>query len=499
MDRIACFAVPLFPLAARLRCEPELRHQALVVCAGNGTAARVVAANRLARRAGIRPGETLRQARALLPGLVARARDAEGERAAQESLLEVAETFSPRVEDAGEGVVYLDLAGDPALETDLATALSRAAERAGLPARVGLAASKLAARVAADSPRSPTLVAPGDEARFLAPLPLTRLAPALELGETLRRWGLRSIGEFARLSADEVVSRLGAAGGQLHSIARGEDPRPLVVRQPPPDFREGLDLEWPLVALEPFLFVGRATLERLVARLETRGLGCARLLVSLRLDPDGVSERAIDLPAPTRDTKTLLTLVRLNLEERPPGAPVVGFSFSAVPDRPRAAQLSLLGAAELSPDLLATTLARLFALLGPGRAGAPHSPDGHRPERFAVVPYSPPPPPAVANKTIHGRGLLTVRVLRPPVELEALTDGPRPAELRSLVAEEAAKRPRLAGEVRVAAGPWRMEEGWWSETPAEREYWDVELADGGLYRVYRDLASERWYADGMYD
>ena len=60
---------------------------------GNGNAARVVAATRLARAAGVRPGLTLPQARALCPKLVARPRDADCERAAQEALLEVAESL----------------------------------------------------------------------------------------------------------------------------------------------------------------------------------------------------------------------------------------------------------------------------------------------------------------------------------------------------------------------------------------------------------------------
>ena len=58
---------------------------------------------------------------------------------------------------------------------------------------------------------------------------------------------------------------------------------------------------------------------------------------------------------------------------------------------------------------------------------------------------------------------------------------------------------REPGTVRVAAGPWNLEEGWWSAAPASRDYWDVELSGGGLYRVYRDRARDKWYADGMYD
>ncbi len=511
--RTACLLLPLFPLAARLRSEPELTREALVVVEGNGNAARVVAATRAARAAGVRPGLSLPQARALCPKLVARPRDEECERAAQEALLEVAEAFSPRVEDAGEGTAYLDLEGlerhYPGLtpELDLGRSLMAAADAAGLPARVGIAASKLAARIAAGLPDPPVLVPTGEEAAFLAPLPLQRLAPEVNVAGTLERWGVHSVGDFAKLPASRVASRLGRTGRELHATARGLDPRPLIPREPPPSFHEGMSLEWPLVALEPFLFVGRAALDRLCQRLEARGYAAIRLELSLRLEPDGTQERAIALPAPTRDVKTLLTLVRLELEARPPGAPVAGFSFAAHPDRPREAQLSMYGPAALSPDKLATTLARLFALLGPERVGSPRPMDGHSPERFNLVEFTPPPPPEVRREPRPGRGLLAVRVLRPPLEIEVITHGSgpegsaylAPVEVRTPASEEAAKRPRVEGEVKVASGPWGLEEDWWAEDPVGRDYWDVELAGRGLYRIYRERATGAWYADGIYD
>ena len=232
------------------------------------------------------------------------------------------------------------------------------------------------------------------------------------------------------------------------------------------------------------------------------------LTTQLRLEPDGWATRTIDLPAPTRDVKTLLSLLRLDLEEHPPGAPVTGFRFAATPDRPRDSQLTLLGPSDLSPDRLATTLARLFVLLGAGRVGSPVLPDGHRPERFALVPFGQPPsrPGADAHPT-HlppgGRGLLAIRAFRPPVELEVRVESDpahgleRPFAIKAVISEEA--RPRIEGAVRVASGPWSMEEGWWTADATRREYWDVELQGGGLYRLYRDLASARWYADGLYD
>lgn len=572
--RIACLTVPLFPLAARLRSEPELAREALVICEGNGNGARICAATRVARNAGVRAGLTLAQARALCPKLVARGRDEDCERSAQQALIEAAETFSPRVEDAGDGVVYADVDGLERHftghdgEVDLGRGLAIAAEAASLPARVGIASSKLAARVAAGSPESPTIVRPGEEAAFLAPLPLQRLAPEVDIASTLEHWGIHSIGELAHLPKSKVASRLGDAGRALHAVARGLDPRPLIPREPPPEFQEGMSLEWPIVALEPFLFVGRAALERLVRRLEARGLACARLGLALRLEPDGHQERSIDLPAPSRDVKTLLTLVRLDLEARPPGAPVAGFTFTAHPDRPREAQLSLYGPAALSPDRLAATLARLFALLGPGRVGSPRPGEGHRPEGFELVDFAPPPPPPVKREPRPGRGLLAVRVLRPPVALEVIVEEPagspggngrmggaseripaipatpaiatggaeettgepasaeppaageargtalpaaggdpgeavfaRPLEVRPFTgeAEGNGKRPRIQGKVRVAAGPWGLEEEWWTEAPTGRDYWDVELEGGGIYRLYRDRSTGEWWADGIYD
>ena len=268
-----------------------------------------------------------------------------------------------------------------------------------------------------------------------------------------------------------------------------------------------MSLEWPLVALEPFLFVGRAALDRLCQRLESSGYAAIRLELSLRLEPDGHQERAIALPAPTCDVKTLLTLVRLELEARPPGAPVAGFSFAAHPDRPREAQLSLYGPAALSPDKLATTLARLFALLGPERVGSPRPMDGHSPERFNLVEFTPPPPPEVRREPRAGRGLLAVRVLRPPLEIEVITNGAGPAdsaylaplEVRTPASAEGAKRPQVEGEVKVASGPWGLEEDWWADDPVGRDYWDVELAGRGLYLIYRERATGVWYADGIYD
>lgn len=503
MTRIACFYVPMFPLAARLRSEPDLLQEALAIIDGTAQTAHVIAATRRARTKGIVPGMSLAQARSIIPKLIARPRDTECERTAQEALFEVAETFSPRVEDAGEGIVFVDVTGmerhfqsavaDSSPEIALAKAAMHAAARMGLTARVGIAASKLAARVAAELPHSPIIVEAGKESEFLAPLPLARLTPELDAATTLRRWGIGSIGELAGLPESEVASRLGELGRELHYAARGVDPRPLIPRPLPPDFREGMELEWPLVALEPFLFIANAALDRLSQRMEMQGFACKRLELTLALEPDGFYTRAIDLPAPTRNVKTMLTLLRLDLEKNPPGAPVTGFSLVAHPDRPRRAQLSLFGPAALSPEKLATTIARLVSLLGENRVGMAMSVDGHLPERYDIADYAPPPPPQTRRKPQKSRALLAVRVMRPPVAVEVTT---RQAEGKTQI-ESIRGEGDLSGPVRMSSGPWRVESGWWSDAPAAREYWDVELERGGIYRVYQ--AATDWFVDARYD
>jgi hypothetical protein len=56
----------------------------------------------------------------------------------------------------------------------------------------------------------------------------------------------------------------------------------------------------------------------------------------------------------------------------------------------------------------------------------------------------------------------------------------------------------IAGQVRNCAGPWRVQEGWWSAAPADRDYWDVELSFGSSYRVYREENANAWFVEAAY-
>ena len=97
-----------------------------------------------------------------------------------------------------------------------------------LSASVGVATSKLVAKVASDmrKPDGLVVVKPGEEAAFLAPLPVRRLwgvGPKME--EQLARLGVATIGDLARVSLEKLERRLGTHGHDLVRLARGEDDR----------------------------------------------------------------------------------------------------------------------------------------------------------------------------------------------------------------------------------------------------------------------------------
>ena len=508
--RYACLYVPDFPLAARLRAEPALDRVPVALLDGPVNSPRICAVTLEASASGVAIGQSAPQARAVFPSVLLRPRDLLAERSASQALRETADAFSPRIEPGGPGVFFLDISpkdaercigssGRPnvtsAEEASLAESLGQRARSCGLPCRVAVADSRAAARAAAESSRgSPVIVAPGGCAAFLAPLGLQRLHAPPELAQRLRRWGIRTAGALAKLEAGEVEARLGLEGLALHRAARGLDERDFVPEPHPARFFEGRSLEWPVAELGPFCELAREVLDRLAARLSSQGCACRKLDVTLELDPEGRDTRELALAAPTREAKTWLGLLRLDLERRPPRAPVIGLCALAHPEEARCVQLTLFGPPAASPDKVSTALARLSAWLGPDRVGVPGTRNDHRPENFSVAGYEvsgggavlPLPP------TAH----IAVRVLRPRVSLTVRPDaGGKPEWLRS---SDSTLGP-FEGSVRTASGPWRLESGWWTEESARRDYWDVELSDGALYRIFRDIDGGRWFADGIYD
>jgi protein ImuB len=482
-----------------LRRDPELRGApAALLSASKGktkNGGRVLELSAQARRAGVAVGMNPAQARAACPEVRLLSASPADLEAAEGALADVGFAFAPRIEAEPERVFFeVDDLGRlyPLGEQAIAQAVQAQAARLGLEARVVVASGKGVARVVS---RARELgVVPVDDAgarAFLAPLPVELFVDDAELRAAFRRWGTRTAGQVAALPPDAVALRLGEAGAQVCRLARAEDTEPFAPQLPADALEEGVELDYPIYELEPLTFVLRGLVDRALARLAARSLACAGLTVRLALDPRGLDVRAVPIAAPTRDSATLIQLLRLDLSRRPPDAAVVGARLVALPARVRATQLDILRPAGPAPDRLAATLARLSALVGPENVGAPATEDTWREESARVAPFAltGAPPVDDAARADEAPGL-AIRRLRPPQEIEVLVGRAGPTALRG--------RDTTA-RVLVAAGPYAASGEWWrEEADFAREYWDVHASDGAVYRVHQDREG-RWFLDGYYD
>lgn len=410
--------------------------------------------------------------------------------ASPEALLEVARAFTPRVEAASPTPVLLDLAGLgrawPSPEA-LGRALLLAARERARAASVALAASRVAALVLARGRPGLTVVAPGEEARLMAPLPLGLLGVPKPEEELLLRFGLRTIGELAALPPTGLAARLGEPGPRLVRLARGEDQAPLVPTPAAARFEIDLDLEWPVDGLEPLSFLFARLLDPLLESLRVRGRLAAALDLALDLVDGSVHLRALRPAAPSGEPRTWRTLLLLDLEAHPPRDAIRRIALRAVPTPARSVQFSLLDPAQPSPEALAETLARLHEFSAGGRGGTPTLLDSHRPGAFALKTFA---PGALRSSLLQAAPFprLALRAFRPPLVADVVFQAGRPAFVAA---------PGVRGAVLDQAGPWRASGDWW-DAAWSREEWDVALACG-LFRIYCDRLRGGFFVEGELD
>jgi len=513
VSRFAGVRVPYFAAAAAERCEPELRELPLAIVAGTPPATRVVEASPAARERSVHPGLTSAEAVARCPALLQRPVSDEAVASARHALLEACLAVSPRVEDAGAGLVNVDLAGlgrlygDEGDERAIGERLLRAARGARLEARVGIASSRAAARVAT-LPSSfhgsrVSIVPPGGERAALASLPLGALELPLEfplefpdvVAEALARWGVTTLGGLAALPRAGLARRLGAAGLAAHDLACGVDREPFVAWAPPPFWAEAQGLEWEIDSLGALGTVLGRVLERLCARLEAAHLWADGLDARLALATGGHHVRAVVFAAPMGDPRPMWTLLVLELEQHPPPGPVVGVALSArvVPRRAQASDLWRPNVPTVRD--LAHVLTRLTTLVGTANVGAPVVADSHHPDPVTLAPFA---PSVAGDSTDHpprqdppvAAGELVLRRLRPPRSVGVVADASgRPVRVRGALSPEA--------RVVACAGPWRVSGEWWDRRAWQRDEWDVALSDGALCRLARERGA--WLLDGVYD
>src|SRR5258708_6230908 len=330
-------------------------------------------------------------------------------------LLACAQDFSPEVEQTGADTVILDIGGLGSLFGSVHEIAHAMARRAGFPVNIAIAANPDAAFHAARGFQGISIVPEGDEAKFLASLPLTLLSLAEEIAETLARWGIRTFRDLDALPDLGVAARLGEEGVRLQKLARGESSRPIVPVDAPQHFEDAMDLEYPVDLLEPLMFVLGRLLGDVCGRLEERALAAIELRLRLQLENAGEHVRAIRLPVPMRSTRVFLKLLELDLEKHRPAARIVRVTLAAEPAKPRVTQNRLFMPLAPEPEKLELTLAHIAAVVGEGNVGSPELVDTHRPGAFRMRQFG-------VKQQRTGRNAcptqLAFRVFRPPLAAE---------------------------------------------------------------------------------
>jgi nucleotidyltransferase/DNA polymerase involved in DNA repair len=226
-----------FFAAVEQRDRPELRGRPVIIGAdpkgGRGRGV-VSTASYEARRFGVGSAMPISEAWRRCPQGAYVAPDMEKYARESERIMTVLARVTDLVEPVSIDEAFLDVTGSARALGDGASIARRLKDEirgeTQLTASVGVATSKLMAKVASDmrKPDGLVVVAPGTEAAFLAPLPVRRLwgvGPKLE--EQLARLGVVTIGDLAGLEPARLERRLGSHGHDLQQLARGEDERPV--------------------------------------------------------------------------------------------------------------------------------------------------------------------------------------------------------------------------------------------------------------------------------
>jgi len=229
-----------FFAAVEQRDRPELRGKPVIVGGGGPTDRGVVsAASYEARAFGVHSAMPLRTAAALCPGGIFVPVDGAKYQVVSREVMAILRRFTPLVEPISIDEAFLDVTGSQALFGD-GESIGRQIRAAirdevHLTASVGVATTKLVAKVASDlrKPDALVVVPPGHEAAFLAPLPITRLwGVGARTAEALREFGVTTVGDLAALDAAVLERRFGKVGAALGARARGVDPEPVSDRAP---------------------------------------------------------------------------------------------------------------------------------------------------------------------------------------------------------------------------------------------------------------------------
>jgi DNA polymerase IV len=323
-----------FFASAEQAAKPSLRGKPVIV-GGLGGRGVVATASYEARRFGVHSAMPMAHARRLCPNAAFLVPRFELYRQVSDTVMALLRELSPLVEPLSLDEAFVDLAAGPhgavlaaaeapdagrdlvcALAEDLRADITAAT---GLTGSVGLAGSKLLAKIASEAakPDGLVLVEPGREREVLDPMPVRALpgvGPAT--AETLRRAGVTTVADLAALEEAELVRLLGRAhGGSLHAMALGLDDRPVVAERDAKSVSVEDTFEVDLMERDRILReVGRLA-ERCVRRLRGAGRSGRTVVVKVRRFDFSTLTRSETLRAPTDDGSVIAETARRLVEQ----------------------------------------------------------------------------------------------------------------------------------------------------------------------------------------
>lgn len=485
------------------------------------TANRVVACSHVARTYGVRRGLRRREAQARCPQLAVLARDPAAEARAFEPVVVALESIAPGVEVTRPGLAAIGIrgptryfGGETAVLHALTRAMNDAAADVATDALLGVADGSFAAEQAA---RRGVVVAAGESPQFLADLPVSTLDPsgASPLVDLLRRLGLRTLGAFAALPSRDVLARFGPDGAWAHRQAGGHDDRPVAARRPPVEFTADLDLEPPVDRVDTVAFSARGMAEQFVADLAAHSLACTCLELEARSENGEETVRRWR-HAGVLSTVDVVDRIRWQLEGwlTRPGRPTGGVSrlrlvpIEVVPTGTH--QQALWGGSGAHDERAHRALARVQTLLGHGSVLTPALQGGRSPaDRTRLTPWGDEPEPARSPEQPWPGRLPSPApsvLVDPPRPVQVLDDAGRPVIVteRGAVPMPPARLALRESEVTAVsawAGPWPVDERWWSTDAVRRARFQLVDVHGRAYLVSCSMSSgsAQWQLDALYD
>lgn len=347
-----CLWLPTFELRLELVRSPKLDATSVALLApGEGSRRRIRQVSERAHRAGVRSGQLVSRAVGLCPSLTLLEPDPAHYDAARDEMVETLTEVSPVVEPAGRGRVFLGmdglgrLYGSPERQAERALrALFRVFPKPLVAAtRAGWAPGKFGAWVAAvrARPGEPMVVPEDGLRRFLAERPVSALPTSERMQERLKRLGISTLDELARLPEPALVAQFGEEGRKARAWATGERIDPVRPVHRPRPIRAALDFPAPVGQSQALHAALERLVERALSRPARRGRSVREVMLGARLEGGGSWSVEVVLREPTAERARITSPLRSRMAASPPPRASEGLVLELVDFGPPASQADL--------------------------------------------------------------------------------------------------------------------------------------------------------------